>query len=89
LYSAQRLPTPGFAQVQDPSMSGEVNKDTVHVNEDLLPKKRTWELIPDPWIDPENSNIIKLNPEDKKPQKLAQSTRSFGLSQYGCLLIFE
>ena len=53
-----------LAQIQDPALSGEVNKDTVHVNEDLLPKKRTWELIQDPWIDPNDPTVIKLNPDD-------------------------
>ena len=63
VFSAE-ITNPGFAQVQDPSMSGEVTKDTVHVNEDLIPKERTWKLIRDPWIDPDDPTVIKLNPDD-------------------------
>lgn len=52
-----------LAQIQNPEMFKEPTKDTGHVNEDLVPE-RSWELIQDPWIDPDNPAVIKLNPDD-------------------------
>lgn len=52
------------AQVQNPAMYEEPTKDTAQVNEDLVPQERTWDLIEDPWVGPDNPAVIKLNPDD-------------------------
>lgn len=57
--------SPGaFARIQNPDTSAEITKEDIHVNQDLAPDARTWELIVDPWVDPDNDAVVKLNPDD-------------------------